>query len=154
MKKILLALPVLVLLISCDKDDDDDSQGKTKTELLTQQAWKLESIGTDADNNGTIEQSISGSIDDCIEDNTLKFETNGTGVMDEGANVCAGASQTTDFTWSFANNETVLNLSGGAAMTFSGQYNIYALEANRLALSKDTTLPFVGTVRVLANFKH
>jgi hypothetical protein len=110
MKKQLFALilPALVIvsMTSCKKDSK-----KSNTELITQSAWKLQTVGIDNDKNGTVD--LEDAIDACSKDDLTTFATNGTGVVDEGATKCDPTDpQTTSFTWSFANNETELNFDG------------------------------------------
>ena len=156
MKKLLFFLPALILIASCDKDDDDDQPaGKTKTELITQTSWKFEKAGIDNDKNGTIDQDLSSQINACVKDNTLKFETNNTGVSDEGGTKCSTNSpQSLPFTWSFASNETAVNITGNAVLGFGGQYKIITLSETNMSLSKDTTLPIIGASTVVAQFIH
>ena len=156
MKKLLFFLPVLILAVSCDNDDDDDTpSGSTKTQTLTQTTWKFESAGIDADKNGTMDQDISSQINACVKDNTVKFEANGTGTSDEGATKCpTSPTQTVPFTWAFASNETVLSISGNAVAGLGGQFKIITLTDTRLSLSKDTTIPLIGSVALIANLKN
>jgi hypothetical protein len=157
MKKLLYILPVLFLSVGCDNDDDDDTpSGSTKTQTLTQSSWKLETAGIDQNKDGTIDINLSAQINECVMDNTLKFEANGTGVVNEGLKVCANSpGQTTPFTWSFASNETALNITGNAVLGYGGQYKIGTLTDTKMSLSKDTTLPApLGTQTLVANFIH
>jgi hypothetical protein len=155
MKKLLFILPVLFLAVSCDDDDDDMPSGSTKTQTLTQASWKFESAGIDADKNGTMDTDISSQINACVKDNTVKFEPNNTGTSDEGANKCpTSPSQTIPFTWAFASNETVITISGNAVAGLGGQFKIITLNDTRLSLSKDTTVPILGNVALIANLTH
>jgi hypothetical protein len=157
MKKLLYILPVLFLSVGCDNDDDDDTpSGSTKTQTLTQSSWKLETAGIDQDKNGTMDIDLSSQINPCVKDNTLKFEANGSGIANEGPTMCASSpGQTTNFTWSFASNETALNVTGNAVLGYGGQYKIVTLTDTRMSLSKDTTLPApLGSQTLVANFIH
>lgn len=156
MKKVLYFLPVLFLAIGCDKNDDDDTpSGKTKTQILSESTWKFQAAGIDVDKNGTWETNLVAFIPDCAKDNTLKFETNGTGISDEGTVKCSGnTNQTTPFNWTFATNETVINITGNAVLGYGGQYKVVSLTDTKLSLSKDTTLPQLGTQTVIADFVH
>src|SRR5574343_664654 len=103
---ILLPALVLISLASCKKDSK-----KSNMELITQSAWKLQTVGIDGDKNGTVD--LEDAVDACTKDDLTTFATNGTGTVDEGASKCDPADpQTTSFTWSFANNETELNFDG------------------------------------------
>jgi hypothetical protein len=156
MKKVLYFLPVLFLAISCDKDDDDDTPaGKTKTQMLTEATWKFQAAGIDIDKNGTWETNLASFIPDCAEDNTLKFETNGSGTSDEGTVKCSGnTSQTTPFNWAFATNETVINITGNAVLGYGGQYKLVSLTEAKMSLSKDTTITGLGNQTIVADFVH
>jgi hypothetical protein len=156
MKKLLYLLPALFLVIGCDDDDEDDMpSGSAKTQTLTQTAWKFDNAGLDANKDGTIDTDVSGQINACVKDNTVKFEPNGTGTSDEGATKCPSSpSQTVPFTWAFASNETVLTISGNAVAGLGGQFKILTLTDTKLSLSKDTTVPLVGNVALIANLKH
>lgn len=156
MKKLLYLLPALFLVLGCDDDDDDDMpSGSAKTQTLTQTSWKFDNAGLDANKDGTIDTDISSQINACVKDNTVKFEPNGTGTSDEGPTQCpTSPGQTVPFNWSFTSNETVLNISGNAVAGLGGQFKILTLTDTRLSLSKDTTVPFVGSVALIANLKH
>lgn len=140
----------------CQKDTSNDNTPTTptNTDIMVQQAWKFNNAGADLDKNGTIDTDISSQLQSCSTDNTVTFVKDGTGVLDEGATKCSTtAPQTQAFTWSFANNETALNLAGNAVVGISGQFKILALDATKLSLSKDTTLVGVP-VALIVNFKH
>lgn len=144
-----------VALLGCEKDDDDNGQSE-KTNLLVQSAWTFESAGIDMDKNGTIEASLPpGSLEPCLTDNSITFAANGSGTVDEGATKCdAAAPQTSPFTWSFAANETAININGEViAGTDGGQFKIVSLTSTQFSLSKDTTIGGVP-VALIATLKH
>ncbi|GAO41717.1 lipocalin family protein [Flavihumibacter petaseus] len=106
---------------SCSKDKDDPATSKTS--LLTSKSWKIESVGIDINKDGVVDQTLP--IDDCSLDNTVTFHTDGTGVYNEGANVCDGedaGDQT--FNWTFKENETVLSFSIPSLIDQDGQIRI------------------------------
>lgn len=138
-------------LVSCDKDSSTDP---TRTELITQSNWKYDNAGIDLDKNGTIEFSITSQLDACMLDNYLALSTNGTGTINEGANACPGAPPAANLTWSFSNNENNLVLGGGGIVGISGEFKILALTDAKLTLSKDTTLPTVGSAAIVIDLKH
>jgi hypothetical protein len=139
MKHFILVTSISFVFLSCKKDDSS-SNAQTKTDLITKSSWKYEDAGADADRNGTIDISLSSQIPSCLKDNILTLTANGSGTVDEGADVCASVPQTTPVTWSFDNNETYLNLGGGGLLGITGQFKIVTLNDVNLALSKDTTL--------------
>lgn len=152
MKKICFAALFLVVAWGCKKNEIDAEP--TNTDVITKSAWKYDDAGLDIDKNGSIELSLSSQIPDCVKDNTLTFSSNGTGSINEGVNVCEGASQSTNITWSFAGNENVLRLDGGSIGGLNGMLNIIALTQTSLVLSKDTTLQGFGTGAVIVKLKH
>ena len=155
----LFILMNMVLFTSCEKsnDDDDNNQEKTKTELISASVWKYDNAQIDADNNGTGDMNVpAGVIEPCQTDNTLTFNANGSGTMDEGATKCdANVPQTSSFTWSFTSNETVINFTGAVFAGIGGDFKIIALTETDLKLSKVLTIPGSPTpLTVIASFKH
>jgi hypothetical protein len=142
-------------LFGCKKDDSSSSGGSTNATLISQQSWKFNNAGLDPDKNGTIDMDVSSQIPTCVTDNSVSFSTNGSGVSDEGATKCNTADpQTVPFTWSFASNETMINISGNAIAGKGGQYKIIALSSTQFTLSKDTTVPIIGATAFIVNLKH
>ena|SRR5688572_27177225 len=153
MKYYCLILSLCVLITACDKDDDEP----TKTELLTSGSWKFNDGGIDIDNNGAIDLAFGpGTLPACLIDNSGTFNTNGTGVNDEGLTKCMPTDpQSTNFNWSFQSNETVLSISGSGVLGISGQFKVLDLTDSKLTLSKDTTLTgFPSSVGLIVNLKH
>jgi len=71
----------------------------------------------------------------------MTFTTAGTGTVDEGLTKCnAGDPQTNPFTWSFATNETVLNISTILFTGGSNTFNIVALNEAQLVVSQTITV--------------
>jgi hypothetical protein len=108
MKKYLFFVPASLfalafLFSACNKDDTPANQ-KSKEELIAQGSWKFKS----ASNNGVAYNGFAA----CQTDNVLDFNSNGSGVVDEGSTKCsAGDPQTIPFTWSLLNNKTEMQLS-------------------------------------------
>jgi hypothetical protein len=145
--------------LSCDKDDS--AKEPTKTELVTQASWKYDNAGLDIDKNGSIDLAGTLFLQPCMTDFTLTLKSDGTGTMDEGPTKCdATDPQSEAITWSFANNETVLNIGSASLFGVSGQIKILELSATKLTLSIDTTLPpniiplVSGPVALVATLKH
>lgn len=155
MKYTILTIAICFAFASCSKDSSENN-GPTKTELLTSSAWKYESGGADINKDGSIDLTLEtlGTIPPCILDNSATFNADGTGINDEGATKCdPSLPQTTSFTWSFANNETALNISGNGFAGISGQFKITTLTSTRLTIAKDTSLNNLsGTL--IVNLKH
>jgi len=152
MKYILASL--MVFAFSCS-EKDTNPPAPSNTELLTTGSWKYESGGVDTDRNGTIDITIeSTGFPACKLDNIGTFNANGNGVNDEGLTKCNGGDpQTAAFTWSFANNETKLNISGPGFFGINGQFNITTLTTTKLSVTKDTTVGPL-TALLVVNLKH
>jgi hypothetical protein len=149
MKKLLLPVTLLsftvLMLGACKK-----SSSKSKTELLTQAGWKINTLGIDANMNGAIDNGESQE-QDCEVDNTYTFKTDGTAIVDEGANICGGEQQTSSFNWIFKSNETVINADND---NFNGDFNISSLTDSELKAYQDVDMGGGTTIRVLVIFKH
>ncbi len=153
MKHLLPTIAVCLAFAACTKNNSNTNE-PTKTDLITSGPWKYEDAGADADRNGTIDLSITSSIPACVLDNTLNLSADGTGTVDEGASKCNAADpQTNAVTWSFANNESALNIGGSGVIGISGQFKILTLTATSLTLSKDTTFQGLSTAMVV-KLKH
>jgi len=152
---LLICLSFCFAFLGCQKDNSKSS-APTKTELITKSSWKYDNAGIDLDRNGVIDiPPPAGTLEACDTDNFLLLAANGTGTVDEGPTKCvAGFPQSAPLTWSFSSNETVLNLNGGGVLGINGQFKILELTDIKLSLSKDTTIPFVGPVALIANLKH
>lgn len=122
-----------LLSISCGKDNEDPEKttNKSRTELLTEKAWKVTAVGLDSDKNGTVDAPFN-SVPACELDNTIKFEANGTGLMDEGATRCAAEDpQTSTVAWAFNNGEQILVITG-AGDYLSGSTTIKSISDTKL----------------------
>ena len=156
MKLRLLLLPLgFLIAASCQKDADGGSTKKTKTELLAQGAWKYDRAGLDLDNNGTIDSPLPGGVlQNCDIDGTITFNSNGTGVGDEGPTKCdASDPQTVNFAWSLKNNETVINFSDVLFGGLTGDVKLISVNETKLVLEKDVTNGSI-TVNVVVELKH
>ncbi|MDB5253140.1 MAG: hypothetical protein JWP27_2309 [Flaviaesturariibacter sp.] len=147
-----LVLAAAGLFFSCKKRKADSEP--TRTDLLVQQAWTYESSGLDFDRNGTVDAPLPIPIPACSLDNTYVFNTNGSGVINEGATKCdVSAPQTSPFSWSFGPGQTSINLQSTALFGLGGQFKVNELTAARFILSKDTTISTV-TFGIIINLKH
>jgi hypothetical protein len=152
MKYFILIAATCFLFGACKKS----SSGPSNTELITSATWKYESGGLDPDKNGTIDVTIESLniIPGCLLDNTGKFNSDGTGINDEGATKCSTTlPQTTPFGWSFLTNETILNITGSGFAGLGGQFKIRELSSVKLSLTKDTSISGFSTT-LLVNLKH
>jgi len=151
--KILTFSFLIISAISCKKSDTDTTvPPKSKTILLTQTAWKIQSVGIDADKNGVAETDATSSIQPCQLDNTYIFKTDGTGTMDEAIVKCVGTDpQTKAFTWAFKSTETIL--SGTFGFT-DGDATILSMDDTSLVVTYDDNLGTPATFHILATLKH
>jgi hypothetical protein len=151
-KKILFLLACLFLIIlsipACQKDDNTPAP-ITKTQLLTQSSWTFEKATAGAFGD------VSAQIPACYKDNVFTFLRNGTGNVNEGANVCV-PSTARAFTWAFQNNETTLNISTTLFPGGSSTFTIVSLTETNLVISQPVTLPppISSTVTVETTLKH
>lgn len=116
MKNIILK-PLTIFLIviafeSCKKDD------KTKTELLTEHDWVLNSaiVNPPFPYGGTLITNLYEQYPACYKDDIYNFAENGTYLIDEGASKCnTGDPQVHETgTWTFNADETIIHFSSNA----------------------------------------
>src|SRR5882757_155761 len=152
MKKWTLCAIILcsaIAVFSCKKSSDSSS--KPKTTLVTQSAWKIQSVGVDANKDGTVDLDATSSLQACQLDNTYTLKSDGTGTADEGASKCVSTDpQTTALTWAFKSNETVLS---GNLGFFNGDATISTLNDANFVLWRDSTYLSIP-VRIYVTLKH
>lgn len=137
-------------LFSCKKSSDSSSS-KSKTTLVTQSSWKIQSVGADVNKDGTVDQDVTSYLQSCQIDNTYTLKSDGTGTADEGATKCNSTDpQTTAINWSFKSNETVFS---GNLGFFSGDANISTLNETNFVVWKDTTY-LSQPMRMYVTMKH
>src|SRR3712207_1148032 len=124
MNKVLLALCICLIALpftACKK-----SKSPSKTELLAKAAWKYDNAGLDTDRNGTADAPVpAGFIQACDMDNTITFNEDGTGIVDEGGTKCNGSNpQTAPFTWSFKDNEQTITFSNAVFGGLNGDVKV------------------------------
>jgi len=157
MKKLLIAglisLSIFFVVNSCSKKSSS-ATAQTKTQLITASPWKYDTAGIDVDGNGTIDAALpSGTIPSCITDNTLTFNTDSTGIENEGATKCDSASaQTSTFTWSFNSTQSAIVLPD-SVFGLSGTINITSLTATQLHLEQAVSDSGI-TVNIAVYLKH
>ncbi|HEX2684216.1 MAG TPA: hypothetical protein VHL77_09800 [Ferruginibacter sp.] len=150
MKPFTWAVLVAISFAACKKG----SGPKSKTELLTQSAWKFDNAALDVDRNGTPDSPVPpGFLQACDTDNTITFSSNGTGVADEGATKCDPTGpQTVPFTWSFKDNEQTITFNNFAFGGLNGDVKMKQLNDTQLELHKEVN---VGVpVNVIVYLKH
>jgi hypothetical protein len=150
MKKSTIALFVLgmfslVAVTSCKKGSNA-TVVKSKTQLLTQAAWKYDLHGLDENNNGVIDQS-ENDMPSCQLDDLYTFSSNGTGIYASGDIQCAPDDVNTNFTWSLSSDETQLTI-------FSFSQTISRLDDNILEVYYEDQNSQGQTVKYITRFKH
>ena len=159
MKKILLisliCWSMFLIINSCSKKSSSSSTGDTKTQLITASAWKYDTAGIDLNGDGLIDEPLPGGvIPSCIADNTLTFNTDSTGVENEGAIKCdTSAPETSNFTWAFNSSQSSIVLPDSVFGSFSGTITITSLTATQLHLEQAVT-DSGFTVNVAVYLKH
>jgi len=134
--KILTFSFLLITAVSCSKSDAPAPVvPKSNTILLTQNTWKLQTVGIDANKDGVAESDVTVLVQACKLDNAYTFKTDATGTMDESVAKCNVAdAQTQAFTWTFKNTETIL--SGTFSFT-NGDATILSLNDTNLVVAYD-----------------
>lgn len=158
MKALSFALIASVMVLSsCQKEGSAGSNSpKTKTELITSAAWKYKEAKIDTNNDGIGDVAVpAGVIESCQTDNTITFST-GSGTVNEGATKCdATDPQTIPFTWSFTNNETMINFSSAVLSGFGGDFKLVSLTETELIISQAVTIPPSPiAITIVATFQH
>ena len=153
--KILTFIFLLITAYSCKKSDTGTTvPTKSKTILLTQSSWKIQTVAMDADKNGVADTGgdLTGSIPACQADNSYTFKTDSTGLMDEAAAKCnTGDPQTKPFTWGFKNGETVLS---GTFSFSNGDATIVSMNDTMLVITYDDDFGTGTSYHLIATFKH
>jgi hypothetical protein len=140
-----------IFTLSCKKSSEGET--KSKTTLLTQQAWKVKSIGIDLNKDGISDGDATDYFSACQLDNSWLFKADGTGVGEEGLSKCEPDDpQSANFIWAFKNNETIL----------SGTYNlagkdltIASITGTNMVVSYDDDFLAMGsTQRAIITLQH
>ena len=135
-----------LIIAGCQKEGNDPVPSKSVTERLTQKTWIYQIAGLDSDKNGTVDQEDI-YLEDCEKDNLVTFNSNGTGVNDEGPTICnVGDAQTNPFTWSLSNGDKNLTVDGITV-------NLLEINENNLKVYIDTLI-FGTSYRYLTISKH
>ena len=150
---VLASLLLFIFAASCKKSDTDTStQTKSKTILLTQTAWKIQTVGLDADKNGVADSDVTSSVPACKLDNVYTFRSDSTGTMDEGAVKCATTDpQTSSFTWGFKSNQTILTGTFGFS---NGDATIISMNDTNMVVTYDDNLGTSTTYHFIVTLKH
>lgn len=154
MKRLCYTLLFAPLLFSACKKND--TAGPTKMELITTSTWKFDKAGLDVNKDGFMDTDLPpGYLVECDKDNVITFKSDGTGTVDEGASKCDPADpQTSPFTWSFKNNETILNFPAAVFNGITGDVTIQKLTTTELDMIKEVNIGAPTTVNVIFEMKH
>ena len=159
MKKVLLfsliCYSIFFIINSCSKKSSSSSNTQTRMQLLTSAAWKYDTAGIDLNGDGLIDEGLpAGTIPSCLTDNTITFNSDSTGVENEGPTKCDSASpQTSNFTWAFNSSQTSIVLPDSLFGVFTGTITITSLTATQLHLEQAVT-DSGFTVNVAVYLKH
>jgi hypothetical protein len=151
--KILVYSFLFAAAASCSKSKaDNTTQPKSKTTLLTQTSWKVQSVALDQNKDGIADGDATGYILPCKLDNIYTFKTDGSGTMDEAAAKCNDTDpQTQPFTWLFKNTETMLS---GSFSFSNGDATIVTLNETNLVVTYDDNFGTQTTYHIIATLKH
>ena len=157
-KKMLVAaiLGGLVVISACSKDNDNtppvvDPVPPTSAELIVANTWKIDTIGFDSDNNGSIDVGVPGGFKACDLDNVLKFTKDSTGVFDEGALKCDDlVPQSLPFVWSLVKTDSVINFQGKLPGELNGDLKILSISDSSFVMSKPVTLGLASTTLIIS----
>jgi hypothetical protein len=96
---------------------------------------------------------VTAQVPACFKDNVMVFAINGTGTINEGANVCASPAPST-FTWVFQNNGTEINLNTPIVSGGSTVFTIVLLNDATLTVSQTMTIAPNPPTNVELTFIH
>lgn len=144
-------LSVAMLLTGCSKDDDGPQPsssggglsgglngggggggggGQTPTQLLCDRNYRMTASVTQPAYQGITD--IFPYLQDCIKDDILRFNQNGTFTLDEGPSKCDPSwPQVYNGNWTLGNNNTTLTLTGD----YQATWTVVSLDGNILRVS-------------------
>lgn len=131
-RNLLLFCLAILLFASCRKKLPEAEQVEL---LLAAHIWKFSKATA-------LSVNISGFFEDCYKDNTLRFFSNKTGMMDEGPTKCLDIDpQTVDFGWSFEPDTRKLIFSGSFVILpgASDVFTLIRISSNELVLAQPIT---------------
>jgi len=147
MNKLILATVLCFTALFFTNCDKSDNPPPSNTDYIIKASWKFDkAMSGGAD--------VSGFLNACYKDNTMTFQANGNGSLDEGGSKCNAADpQTTNFTWNFTNNGSTLNVTAGIFAGQSGSFTIITLNDTQMVLQGTISTP-AGPVTGQIYFKH
>jgi hypothetical protein len=154
---VMAALLTSFVFTACDKNDDKEEPAeKTNTEKISLSAWKYDKLMIDQNGDGTGDFPLDSEIEACEKDNLITFSANGTGTVDEGPSKCDPQTpQTFGFTWSFKENETIINFPTSVVAGVEGDVKLVSLSESSMVISRteDFGVP-LGVLTVILTLKH
>jgi hypothetical protein len=133
MNKLILATVLCFTTLFFTNCNKNDNPLPSNTDYVTKSPWKFSSAKA-----GGID--VTAQVPACFKDNTILFVANGSGTISEGTNVCVPPSPA-NFTWTFQNNGTQINLSTPLVTGGSGLFTIVLLNDVNLVVSQNMTIP-------------
>ena len=133
--------------VACSKDDDEadiETPPPTAAELITSNTWRIDTMGMDGNNDGTIDMALPFPLAPCALDNTLTFSSDSTGVFSEGATKCNGdAPDTKSITWHLESNDQTIFIDG-LDSDLDGNGRIVSLTDSTFVISRPVNYPGVS----------
>lgn len=109
-------------MIGCTKKDGDTTSpvSKTKTQLLTQKEWILNTSQSRKQSDASWTDLLAGKAA-CVLDDKFVFKADGIYQQTDGATKCNASDPFIIFTssWVFAQDETQLVIGGGVPLTIT-----------------------------------
>ena len=146
MNRLILFTVICFISFSFSSCDKNDNPPPSNTDHITRSSWKFSSAKA-----GGID--VTAQVPACFKDNTMIFVANGTGTINEGTTVCTPASPA-NFTWTFQNNGTEINMSTPLVSGGSGVFTIVRLNETNLVVSQTMTIAPNPPTAVELTFIH
>jgi hypothetical protein len=165
MKKFIVPAGIcaFVFMAACSKNNSGsgsvptnpvDSIPPTAVDLMVAHTWKIDTIGLDADKNGSIDTPVPGGFKPCDLDNTLTFKSDSTGIFDEGTLKCVDTTaQTVPFTWYLSHSDSLVTITGAIPGQLHGDINVLTRTDSTLVLSKPVPFTSNSTVNLIVALK-
>ena len=146
MNKLVFFAVICFLTFSFTSCDKNDNPPPSNTDNITRSSWKFSSAKAGG-------FDVTAQVPACFKDNTMVFVANGTGTINEGANVCSPASPA-NFTWTFQSNGGEINMSTPLVSGGSGVFTIVKLNEVTLIVSQQMTIAPNPPTTVELTFIH
>jgi hypothetical protein len=139
MKKIIFILSITAIIFSCKKSETPaDTCTVSNTTIIG--TYTLTAIKYKA-SSAAAEDDLFSGLDDCKKDDTYELKTDGSVVVEGGANICGGPPPPGGITnWSLTNSNQTLGL--------DDEYTISSFDCTTLVLTKNDNLVAGDTKKV------